>query len=81
MLKTDSQVNFRMPTKLRDMLKSAAEANNRTLTAEIVARLERSFNDAAEAEMSALQDVMNKRFDFLEEEIERLRAIYRQGKK
>jgi hypothetical protein len=32
-----------MPSELRQKLKDAADENNRTLTAEIVARLERSF--------------------------------------
>lgn len=43
MARNDPQVNFRMPQELRDKLESAAKANSRTLTAEIVARLERSF--------------------------------------
>lgn len=37
------QVNFRMPTELRDRLREAAEANNRSVTAELVHRLEQSF--------------------------------------
>lgn len=38
------QVNFRMPTELRDRLREAAEANNRSVTAELVHRLEASFS-------------------------------------
>ena len=43
MAKTDEQVNFRMPSELRNRLKEAADENNRSLTAEIVARLDESF--------------------------------------
>jgi hypothetical protein len=37
------QVNFRMPTKLKETLEAAAKDSNRTTTSEIVARLEQSF--------------------------------------
>lgn len=43
MAKNDVQVNFRMPQELREKLQASAEANNRTITSEIVARLELSF--------------------------------------
>lgn len=43
MARTDPQVNFRMPQELRDKLEDASKENKRTLTAEIVARLESSF--------------------------------------
>lgn len=43
MSRTDPQVNFRMPQELRDKLEAASKANKRTLTAEIVARLQQSF--------------------------------------
>ncbi|KAB0544169.1 Arc family DNA-binding protein [Kerstersia gyiorum] len=43
MARTDPQVNFRMPADLRDRLAEAAKQSNRTLTAELVARLEASF--------------------------------------
>lgn len=37
------QVNFRMPADLKDRLQRSADHSGRTLTAEIVHRLERSF--------------------------------------
>lgn len=37
------QVNFRMPVALRDRIKVAAEANNRSMNAEIVATLEEKY--------------------------------------
>lgn len=39
------KVLVRMPDGMRDQLKDAAKANNRTMNAEIVARLERSTGD------------------------------------
>lgn len=44
MSRTDPQVNFRMPAELREKLDRAAKDNKRTLSAEIVARLEASFH-------------------------------------
>lgn len=43
MARTDPQVNFRLPHDLRNQLRDAAINNNRTLTSEIVARLQQSF--------------------------------------
>lgn len=43
MARTDPQVNFRMPQALRDDLERASVLNNRTLSAEIVARLQNTF--------------------------------------
>ena len=37
------QVNFRMPADLKARIEAAAEANNRTTTAELVAALEEKF--------------------------------------
>ncbi len=39
------QVNFRMPSDLRDRLKDAAKENSRSLNAEIVDRLTASFEE------------------------------------
>lgn len=47
MARTDPQVNFRMPQALRDELERASRLNNRTLSAEIVARLSASFEQVA----------------------------------
>lgn len=40
-----SQVNFRIPTKLKEQIESAALKNNRSITAELVSRLEQSLVD------------------------------------
>lgn len=44
MTKTDLQVNFRMPADLKAKLEGAAKENHRSLTAEVVARLESTFS-------------------------------------
>lgn len=38
-----SQVNFRIPSKLKEDIEKAALANNRSITSELVSRLEDSF--------------------------------------
>lgn len=45
MARTDPQVNVRMPSKLKSELEAAATASGRSLTAEIVYRLESSLLD------------------------------------
>ena len=44
MARTDPQLNFRIPVELRDRLEAAAGENKRSLTAELVDRLQASFN-------------------------------------
>lgn len=39
---------IRMPEGLRDRIRSAAEANNRSMNAEIIARLEKSFAETVD---------------------------------
>ncbi|WDI91919.1 Arc family DNA-binding protein [Xanthomonas campestris] len=41
-------MNFRIPSELLDRIKAAADENNRTITAELVSRLEASFEDLPE---------------------------------
>lgn len=43
MARGDPQVNFRIPAALRDRLELASKESGRTLTAELVQRLETSF--------------------------------------
>lgn len=45
MKQTDPQFKLRLPQGLKDRLESAATSNHRSLTAEIVARLEDSFSE------------------------------------
>ncbi len=62
MSREDPQVNFRLPAELLQRLRFSAATNNRTVTAELVSRLERSFdsrpsldNPTAERLIEALQ--------------------------
>lgn len=43
MARTDPQLNFRIPAELKSRLEDAAVKNQRTLTGELIARLEESF--------------------------------------
>lgn len=48
MARTDPQFNLRIPESLRDLVMAAAKENKRSATAEILARLERSFIETDE---------------------------------
>ncbi|MFI8146497.1 Arc family DNA-binding protein [Acinetobacter sp. ABJ_C5_2] len=50
MAKDYSQVNFRIPTKLKEDLEQKAKENERSLTAEIVVRLEESLSSKISSE-------------------------------
>lgn len=43
MARSDPQVNFRIPKELLDRVKASAQEEGRTITAELVARLDASF--------------------------------------
>ena len=43
MAKDYTQVNFRIPTKLKEQIEKSANNNERSITAELVARLEQSL--------------------------------------
>lgn len=58
-----AQVNFRMPVDLRDRLKRASQANNRSMNAEIINRLEDTF--FAEDWRSRLQEDAERAHDEL----------------
>lgn len=45
MAKTDPQVNVRIPADLKSLIEEAASASNRTVTAEVVSRLQQSFEN------------------------------------
>lgn len=46
MTREDPQFKLRVPPDLRDDIEKAAKANNRSMNAEIVARLQASFSSA-----------------------------------
>ena len=58
MARTDPQVNFRIPAELKDKLDNAAKENGRTLTAELILRLEMTFEQ--DDQVSELMERINK---------------------
>lgn len=70
------QVNFRMPADLRDRLKVAAGTNNRSMNAEIVARLDASFGMHVIDKMNELET----RLKLVEEDIQELRHFPQTGR-
>lgn len=67
MARTDPQVNFRIPADLKDKLDNAAKENGRTLTAELILRLETTFEQDDQ-----IHDLLD-RVDDLENEVEWLK--------
>lgn len=49
MARSDPQLNFRIPAELRDRLEAAAKENKRSLTAELIERIEASFEGDEQA--------------------------------
>ncbi len=66
---------IRLPDGMREQLKAAAEANDRTMTSEVVARLRASFEK--EAPTLGPSPASNLFVDRLEQEFETLRAQVR----
>lgn len=64
---------FRLPYPLYEQLKAASEASSRSLNAEIVARLERSFTAEKEVEQIAFESGFEA--SMLREEVARLTAL------
>lgn len=62
MARTDPQVNFRIPAELKDKLDDAAKENGRTLTAELILRLEMTFDqdDQVQDLLSRVEDLEDK---------------------
>lgn len=53
MSRTDPQLKVRLPDGMRDRIAEAAKANNRSMNAEIVARLEASFQPSEVDQLGA----------------------------
>lgn len=69
---THIQYKLRMPPELRDQLKAASEENHRSMNAEIVARLQESFEpslsqDTATTLLEGLQQAMQVAREMQEE--------------
>lgn len=68
---------LRLPDGMRDRLKSDAEANKRSMNAEIVARLEKSGrSEADEREIQELKDLTVELSNIIKREFAYTHAIY-----
>lgn len=71
MAKDYTQVNFRIPTSLKEKIDQAAIENDQSITAEIVARLESSFNTSKNLglpELQLMQSQLKQQAKLLEEQ-------------
>ena len=59
------RVTFRFPEVLRDQLEEAAKENNRSVNAEVVARLERTFAEAADLEGFDVQQEVKRHHSWM----------------
>lgn len=61
MTREDPQFKLRVSPELRDEIERAAKANNRSMNAEIVARLQSSFSqDVAQPDLSKICEVVRE---------------------
>lgn len=60
-----TQVNFRIPTTLKEKIESSAVENNRSITSELVARLEKSFEQDQPSNDRAFALAMNMLFSII----------------
>lgn len=76
MARSDPQLNFRIPAELRDKLDAAAKDNNRSLTGELIARLQSTFDATSTAFPfaieQAIEDEQRERGGTREEALARL---------
>lgn len=77
MARDQPQVNLRIPAPLKDALDAAAAKNGRSLTAEIVQRLESSFNEsgAGVAATRVKYEALDQAFNILATKIRQLDLI------
>ncbi|MFK3915761.1 Arc family DNA-binding protein [Psychrobacter sp. NPDC078501] len=57
-LQTEPQYKLRMPHELKDKIKSSAENKNRSMNADIVARLEQTFKQEESSDMPSASNVL-----------------------
>lgn len=50
MRKDNVQVNFRLPQELKQKLENSAQANGRSITSELIVRLDESFDDKKQSD-------------------------------
>lgn len=70
-----AQVNFRMPAELKEKLENSAKESGRSITSELVTRLEQSFNQPQNIALpdfvkQGLVDIINTQLANAQKEIE-----------
>ena len=60
MARSDPQMNFRIPVELKEQLELAAKDNNRSLTAELVHRLNESLDNTDHVTDSDIHSKLDK---------------------
>lgn len=63
MTRSDPQVKFYVPQPLKDEIEAAAKKNGRSMSAEIVARLQASFEEGKGSVASALPSEFRKQIE------------------
>lgn len=66
---------IRMPDGLRDRIAQVAKENNRSMNAEIIARLEASFGDAPASQWAPVSEVTQRMVDEIVRRLEASDAI------
>ncbi len=75
MAKDYTQVNFRIPTKLKEEIEKAAQENERSITAEIVHRLEQSFESEVKVSETLEFELMKRSYLEQSAQIKELRDM------
>ena len=73
-----SQVNFRIPTKLKEKIEESASTNDRSITAELVARLEQSFEPEIQVHETLEFKLMMQSYLDQAQQIKELRTMLEQ---
>lgn len=69
---TDPQFKLRVPPELKVKIEESAKAHNRSMNADMVARLEKSFDEGIDANIAGLLDEMRR----LQTELRETRLLY-----
>ena len=75
-----SQVNFRIPTKLKEKIEESASTNERSITAELVARLEQSFEHQENSDIAQLKQQIERMDQTIKTLATTLQSVANRGK-
>ena len=72
MAKTDIQFNLRIPEELKFKIEASAKSNNRSINAEALVRLEKSFTEQQSVNLTRLEEEISR----LSTEAREMRMLY-----